>query len=318
MGSGYGGKHTGEAAIEAARLAKAAGKPVKVVWTRSEEFTWAYFRPAGLIEIRAAARSDGTLVAWEHHNYNSGPAAISTPYNVANQLIQYHETKSPLRQGSYRGLASTANHFARESHMDGVAHAAGIDPLEFRLKNLTDPRLQAVLQAAADKFGWGRMKSTPQRGFGIACGVDKGGYVATCAEVEIDAASKRVRIRRVTQVWECGAIVNPDGLRNQLAGAIVQGIGGALFERILFSSGRILNPHFAQYRVPRFSDTPQIEIVLIDRKDLPSAGAGETGLVGLAPAVANAIFAASGIRLRNMPMAPQSGVSGEPDSGLRG
>jgi isoquinoline 1-oxidoreductase len=150
MGSGYGGKHTGEAAIEAARLAKAAGKPVKVVWTRSEEFTWAYLRPAGLIEIRAGARRDGALVAWEHHNYNSGPAAITTPYNVANQLIQYHAVKSPLRQGSYRGLASTANHFARESHMDGLAHVAGLDPLEFRLKNLTDPRLQVVFLAAAD------------------------------------------------------------------------------------------------------------------------------------------------------------------------
>ena len=317
MGSGYGGKHTGEAAIEAARLAKAAGKPVKVVWTRSDEFTWAYLRPAGLIEIKAGARHDGTLVAWEHHNYNSGPAAIGTPYNVANQLIQYHASKSPLRQGSYRGLASTANHFARESHMDGMAHVVGMDPLEFRLKNLTDSRLQAVFQAAAEKFGWGRLKSTPERGFGIAGGVDKGGYVATCAEVVIDPATKRVRIRRVVQTWECGAVVNPDGLRNQLTGAIVQGIGGALFERILFANGRILNPHFAQYRVPRFSDTPQVDIVLVDRKDLPSAGAGETGLVGLAPAVGNAIFAASGIRLRNMPMAPSSAVPGEPDPSFR-
>jgi isoquinoline 1-oxidoreductase len=161
------------------------------------------------------------------------------------------------------------------------------------------------------------LKSTPERGFGIAGGVDKGGYVAACAEVEIDAASKKVRIRRVVQAWESGAIVNPDGLRNQLVGAIVQGIGGALFERILFADGRILNSHFAQYRVPRFSDTPQIEVVLIDRKDLPSAGAGETGLVGLAPAVGNSIFAASGIRLCNMPMAPQSGVPGEPDPGFR-
>ena len=317
MGSGYGGKHTGEAAIEAGRLAKAAGKPVKVVWTRSEEFTWAYLRPAGIIEIKAGARRDGTLVAWEHHNYNSGPAAIATPYNVANQLIQYHAAKSPLRQGSYRGLASTANHFARESHMDGMAHVVGMDPLEFRLNNLTDSRLRAVFQAAAGKFAWGRLKSTPERGFGIAGGVDKGGYVATCAEVEIDPATKRVRIRRVVQAWECGAVVNPDGLRNQLTGAIVQGIGGALFERILFANGRILNPHFAQYRVPRFSDTPQIEIVLVDRKDLPSAGAGETGLVGLAPAVGNAIFAASGIRLRNMPMAPQSSVPGEPNPSFR-
>jgi CO/xanthine dehydrogenase Mo-binding subunit len=317
MGSGYGGKHTGEAAIEAARLAKAAGKPVKVVWTRSEEFTWAYLRPAGLIEIKAGARRDGTLVAWEHHNYNSGSAAIGTPYDVANQLIQYHAAKSPLRQGSYRGLASTANHFARESHVDAMAHLAGMDPLEFRLKNLADPRLQEVFKAAADKFGWGRLKSSHERGFGIAGGVDKGGYVATCAEVEIDSASKKVRIRRVVQAWDCGAIVNPDGLRNQLSGAIVQGIGGALFERILFSDGRILNAHFAQYRVPRFSDTPQVEVVLIDRKDLPSAGAGETGLVGLAPAVGNAIFAASGIRLRDMPMAPQNGMPGEPDPVFR-
>jgi CO/xanthine dehydrogenase Mo-binding subunit len=313
MGSGYGGKHTGEAAIEAARLAKSAGKPVKIVWTRTEEFSWAYFRPAGLIEIKAGARRDGTLVAWEHHNYNSGPAAIGTPYRVANQLIQYHAAKSPLRQGSYRGLASTANHFARESHMDSMAHVAGMDPLEFRLKNLADPRLREVFQAAAARFGWGRLKSTPERGFGIAGGVDKGGYVATCAEVEIDPATRHVRIRRVVQAWDCGAIVNPDGLRDQLAGAIVQGIGGALFERILFANGRILNPHFAQYRVPRFSDTPQIEVVLIDRKDLPSAGAGETGLVGLSPAAGNAIFAATGIRLRNMPMAPRSGVAGEPD-----
>ena len=317
MGSGYGGKHTGEAAIEAARLAKAAGKPVKVVWTRSEEFTWAYFRPAGLIEITAGVRRDGTLVAWEHHNYNSGPAAITTPYNVANQLIQYHAAKSPLRQGSYRGLASTANHFARESHMDGLAHVAGIDPLEFRLKNLTDPRLRAVFQAAAGKFGWGRLKSTHERGFGIAGGVDKGGYVATCAEVEIDPASKRVRIRRIVQAWECGAVVNPDGLLNQITGAIVQGIGGALFEKILFANGRILNPHFAQYRVPRFSDTPQIEVVLIDRKDLPSAGAGETGLVGLAPAVGNAIFAATGMRIRNMPMTSQGGAPGESNTQFR-
>ncbi len=317
MGSGYGGKHTGDAAIEAARLARAAGKPVKVVWTRSEEFTWAYFRPAGLIEIKAGARRDGTLIAWEHHNYNSGPAAIGTPYNVANQLIQFHAAKSPLRQGSYRGLASTANHFARESHMDALANAAAIDPLEFRLKNITDPRLRAVFEAAAEKFGWNRSKPTPARGYGIAGGFDKGGYVATCAEVEIDPASKRVHIRRVVQAWECGAVINPDGLRNQLSGAIVQGIGGALFERILFADGRILNPHFAGYRVPRFSDTPQIEIVLIDRKDLPSAGAGETGLVGLAPAVGNAIFAATGVRMLSMPMTSLGRAEGEADDSLR-
>jgi nicotinate dehydrogenase subunit B len=309
MGSGYGGKHSGEAAVEAARLAKAAGKPVKLVWTRREEFTWAYLRPAGLIEIRAGARHDGTLVAWEHHNYNSGGATIGTPYDVAHQRIQYHPAKTPLRQGSYRALAGTANNFARETHMDAVAHAAGIDPLEFRLKNLSNARLRAVLQAAADKFGWAAAKATAGRGFGIACGTDKGGYMATCAEVEIDA-SKMVRVRRIVQTWESGAVVNPDGLRNQNSGGIVQALGGALFEGILFADGRIMNPQFARYRLPRFSDTPQIEIVLLDRKDLPAAGAGEIGLIGVAPAIGNAIFAATGVRLRNMPLAPESAIPG--------
>jgi isoquinoline 1-oxidoreductase len=317
MGSGYGGKHTGEAALEAARLAKAAGKPVKLVWTRQEEFTWAYLRPAGLIEIKAGAQQDGTLTAWEHHNYNSGSAAIGTPYNVSNQLIQYHPSKSPLRQGSYRSLAAAANVFARESHMDGMAHAAGMDPLEFRLKNITDLRLRAVFEAAAGKFGWGRSKSTPERGFGIAGAVDKGGYVAACVEVEIDPASKNVRIVRVVQAWESGAVVNPDGLRNQISGAIVQAIGGALFERILFANGRILNSRFAQYRLPRFSDVPRIEVVIINRKDLPSAGAGETGIVALAPAVGNAIFAATGIRLPNMPMSLKNTTPGEAEPSNR-
>ena len=281
-----------------------------MVWTRSEEFTWGYLRPAGLIEIKAGARPDGTLVAWEHHNYNSGPSGITSPYNIANQLIQYHPSKSPLRQGSYRGLASTANNFARESIMDEMAHAVGMDPLAFRLKNMIDRRLEAVLHAAADKFGWGNAKSTPEHGFGIACGSEKGGNVATCAEVEIDPSSKKVRLRRVVEAWESGAVVNPDGLRNQVMGSVVQAIGGALFEQILFENGRILNPHFAEYRLPRFKDTPQIEVVLVDRKDLPPAGAGETGIIGLAPAVGNAIFAATGTRLRSMPMAPNKNSGG--------
>jgi CO/xanthine dehydrogenase Mo-binding subunit len=187
--------------------------------------------------------------------------------------------------------------------MDELANAIGMDPLEFRLKNLSDPRLRAVLQAAAERFGWGRSKSTPQLGFGIAGGTEKGGHVATCVEVEINHATEKVRLRRVVEAWESGAIVNPDGLRNQMMGAVVQAIGGALFEAIQFKDGRILNPHFAMYRVPRFSDTPEIDVVLIDRKDLPSAGAGETGIVGLAPAISNAIFSATGTRLRDMPMA---------------
>jgi nicotinate dehydrogenase subunit B len=305
-GSGYGGKHQGDAAVEAARLAKATGKPVRVMWTREEEFSWAYFRPAGVIQARSGFMQDGTLVFWEFHNYNSGGSGINTPYNVPNQLIQYHPVDSPLRQGSYRGLAATANHFARESHMDEIADVLHMDPLQFRLKNLSDARLIAVLHAAADKFGWGKTKPSPSRGFGIACGFEKGGYIATCAEVELDPKLHRFGVRRVVAAFECGRIVNPNGLENQISGAIVQGIGGALFEEVRFADGKILNSHFADYRVPRFADTPQIEVVMVDRKDLPSAGAGETPIVGVAPSIANALFSATGIRQRNMPMAPQT------------
>jgi isoquinoline 1-oxidoreductase len=302
-GSAYGGKHTGETAIEAARLARAAGKPVKVIWTREEEFTWAYFRPAGVIEIKSGAHRGGTITAWECHNYNSGPAAINVPYDIANRLIQFHPVDGPLRQGSYRGLAATANHFARESHMDELSHAVGMDPLQFRLKNTTDDRLRAVFEAVAEKAAWGKQKSTPERSFGMAGGFEKGGHIATIAEVDIGPA-KTVRIRRVVEAFECGAVVNPNGLRNQIEGAIMMGIGGALFEEVRFAAGRILKSHFSEYRVPRFKDMPQIDVVLVDRKDLPSAGAGETPIVGVAPAVANAIFAATGERLRALPLKP--------------
>jgi nicotinate dehydrogenase subunit B len=309
IGSGYGGKHTGEAAIEAARLAKSAGKPVKLVWTREEEFTWAYFRPAGVIDVRSAVDKDGHLTAWEFHNYNSGTSAINTMYDVPNRKITFHPVDAPLRSGSYRGLAGTANHFARECHMDEMAALAGVEPLEFRLRNLKDERFRAVLQAAADRFGWGRSKGS----FGIAGGFEKGSYVATCAEVRVESG-RPPRVVRVVQAYDCGAVVSPDQLRNQNEGAVIMGLGGALFESIGFDNGKILNPHFAQYRVPRFRDVPNIEIVLVDRKDLPSAGAGETPIMTLAPAIANAIYAATGERLRSMPLFPAADQQSSPNS----
>jgi isoquinoline 1-oxidoreductase len=304
-GSGYGGKHSGEAAVEAARLARAAGRPVRVVWTREEEFTWAYFRPAGVIEISAGATRDGTLTAWECHNYNSGTSALRTPYEVPNQRAVFHACESPLRQGSYRALAATANHFARESHLDDLAHALRLDPLAFRLRNLRDGRLRAVLEAAARRFGWGNARAAAGRGFGIAGGTEKGSYVAACAEVAVDNPGRRVRVVRVVTAFECGAVLNPEHLRNQVEGATVMGLGGALFEAIDFAGGRIRNPRFSAYRVPRFGDVPTLETVLLDRRDLPSAGAGETPIVAVAPAVGNALFQATGQRLRCLPMVPR-------------
>jgi isoquinoline 1-oxidoreductase len=302
-GSGYGGKHTGETAIEAARLARAAKRPVKVVWTREEEFTWAYFRPAGVIDVTSGVRNDGTITAWEFHNYNSGSAGIRTYYEIPNQRIVFHAVNSPLRQGSYRALAATANHFARESHMDEAGHAVKMDPLEFRLKNLKDERLRAVFEAAAKQFGWGKSKTSGQ-GFGMGGGYEKLGNIATFAEVNVDRKSGDVKVVRVVSAFECGAIVNPDGLRNQIEGSNIQGLGGALFEAIEFDNGKILNGRMSEYRVPRFSDVPSLETVLLDRKDIPSVGAGECPMIGLAPAIANAIFDAVGVRLRSLPLVP--------------
>lgn len=301
-GSGYGGKHSGEAAIEAARLSKEAHQPVKVVWTREEEFTWAYFRPGGVIEVNAGISKDGRITAWKFINYNSGGAGIDTQYEVANKQVAHVPSNTPLRQGSYRGLAATANVFARECQMNDLAQLIKMDPLEFRKKNLKDDRLIAVLQTAADKFGWSSSK--PQgHGYGIACGFEKGDYVATCAEMVVNG-DKEVKIVRITQAFECGAIINPHHLENQVMGSMVQALGGALFEAVEFANGKILNSGLSSYRVPRFNDLPKIEIVLIDRKDLPSSGAGEAAIIGIAPAIRNAIQDATGKALTTLPMLP--------------
>jgi CO/xanthine dehydrogenase Mo-binding subunit len=283
-GSAYGGKHTGEAAVEAARLAQAARRPVKLIWTRAEEFQWAYFRPAGVIDIRSAVDASGRIGLWEFDNWNSGGAGLASPYDIPSKIERFHASKSPLRQGSYRALAATANHYAREMHMDAIARAINADPVEFRLRHLSNPRVKAVLEAVADRIGWA---SRGSRAIGIACGTEKGGYVATAAEVA--RRDKGFRVQRIVTAFEVGAIVNPDGLRNQVEGSIVQALGGALFEAIEFADGRIINGTMEQYRVPRFQDVPIIDTILLDRTDLPSAGAGESSLVCLAPAIGTAV-----------------------------
>jgi nicotinate dehydrogenase subunit B len=188
--------------------------------------------------------------------------------------------------------------------MDDLAHSLKLDPLEFRRRNLQNERLRAVFEAAAERFGWGKSKPAPGHGFGMGGGYEKGGYVATCAEVLVERATGRVEVLRTVTAFECGAIINPRHLHNQVEGAVVQGLGGALFEAIEFENGQILNASFAQYRVPRFRDMPVVDIVLLNRKDLPSVGAGECPIIGIAPAIGNAIFQATGQRIRSLPLAP--------------
>ncbi len=298
-GGGFGGKHTGEAAVEAARLAKSAGRPVSLRWTREEEFTWAYFRPAGVIDVEAGIDAEGRLVSWDFTNYNSGGSAIDTPYRVANRRTRALESDSPLRQGSYRALASTANNFAREAAMDELAAMAGQDPLDFRLQHLEQGRLRNVLTAAAERFDWQKRRSEG-RPVGIACGTEKGSFVAACVEVVV--SNDKIRVRAVCQAFECGAIHHPQNLESQVTGCIVMGLGGALGEEIYFEDGQITNASFYRYEVPRMKDLPDLDIVLVDRRDLASVGAGETPIIAVAPAIAGAVYAATGKRLRSMPI----------------
>jgi len=304
FGGGFGGKHTAEAATEAARLAREAGRPVSVQWTRAEEFTWAYFRPAALIEIEAALDAGNAISAWDFTNYNSGASALDTPYRIPNTRARFVASEAPLRQSSYRVLAATANNFAREAFTDELAGAAGRDPLEFRLAHLDNERLRNVLNAAAERFGWSQRRKNrrPGTGIGLACGTEKNSVVAACCEVAMDGAGGAPRLVEVVEAFECGAILNPAGLRSQVEGAVMMGVGPALREEILFKDGKISNARFATYRVPRFRDLPKLDVVLLDRRDLEPAGAGETPIMAIAPAIANAVFHATGKPVRSMPI----------------
>ena len=304
MGSGFGGKHTGEAAEEAARLARASGRPVSLRWTRAEEFTWAYFRPAAVIECKGGLDANGSLIAWDFTNINAGGAAIDTPYRIANSRIRSVSSDSPLRQGAYRCLAATANNFARESFMDELAAAAGAEPLAFRLAHLENPRIRTVLKAAARHFDWPtrKKKVTADIGVGLACGTEKNSCVAACVEVGVDRKRGEIKVHQVCEAFECGPIQNPGNLLSQVQGCIIMGMGGALSEEIQFADGKILNASFAGYRVPRFKDVPKIDVHLINNTNIPSAGGGETPIIAIAPAIANAVFAATGVRIRSMPI----------------
>ena len=308
MGGGFGGKHTADAAVEAARLARAAGKPVWVRWTREEEFTWAYCRPAALVECRGGLDAKGALVAWEFNSINPGGAAVGTPYAIPNVRIASIGSDSPLPQGSYRCLGATANNFARESFMDELAAAAHADALEFRMTHLENQRLRAVLAKAAKEFGWAsrRKQVTPERGVGLACGTEKNSVVAACVEVRLDRAKGRIDVAEICEVFECGPILNPANLLSQVQGCIVMALGGALTEQLEFRDGRILNPRFSRYRVPRFRDVPRMDVHLVENRDIPSAGGGETPIIAAAPAIANAVFAATGVRLRSMPLSGEA------------
>jgi CO/xanthine dehydrogenase Mo-binding subunit/aerobic-type carbon monoxide dehydrogenase small subunit (CoxS/CutS family) len=319
FGGGFGGKHGAVVALEAARLARSAGLPVKVAWTRADEFTAGYLRPAAIIDVASSASAAGQITAWSFTDVHAGSAGLGTPYRIGHQRLAYRPADGPLARGSYRALAATANNFARESHMDELAAAVGADPVDFRLRHLDDERLAAVLRAAASRIGWpgqagdGTAPDRPggeRAGTGIALGMEKDGRVATAARVRV-GADGAVRLLRLVTAVDCGAVINPDGLANQAEGAVVMGLGPALFEQIDFAARRICNGSMTDYRVPRLADVPaHLEVLLLDQPGQPSAGGGEAPIIAIAPAIANAIFRACGVRLRAMPLIPRGRVPG--------
>jgi isoquinoline 1-oxidoreductase len=309
IGGSFGTKGTVSVAYEAALLSKAAGRPVRVVHSRAEEFMWGTVRPATLIEIRSGFQADGKIVAWECTAYHTGDLAIrgqrgaDTPYNTPTVRIAVADCKSPLKSGSYRSLGCAGNHFAREVHIDEIAASLHMDPVEFRLMNLTHPRLRRVLSQTADRFDWDSRRTESSSGIGVAIGYDAGSYVAECVELVVQR--KVVRVQRVVAGIDCGMVVNPEGVRNQVEGSIIMGMGTPLREEVEFDAGRLLNPVFSRYRVPRINDAPQIEVVLAGDPTTPSTGAGEPGIVPIAAAIDNAVYNTTEARIRDLPIVPR-------------
>jgi isoquinoline 1-oxidoreductase len=312
VGGGFGGKSQSSQAVEAAMLAKAVGKPVQVCRTREEEFFQDTFRPAAVVKINSGVDNAGKLVFWDYTVYFAGERGGAQFY-----AIPHHRTAAsgaawgaavgshPFATGAWRAPGNNTNTFARESHIDIMAAAAGLDPVEFRLKNLTDERMVRVLKAAADKFGWSPGKAPSKRGFGVACGTDAGSYVAAIAEASVDANKGTVQVKRVICAQDMGIVVNPEGAQIQMEGCITMGLGYALSEEIHFQNGKILDTNFDTYELPRFSWLPTIETVLVENNDLPPQGGGEPAIILMGALVANAIHDATGARIFQLPMTPE-------------
>lgn len=311
VGGGFGGKSTSMQGIEAARLAMATGKPVRVVWGREEEFFFDTFDPASVFKIRAGLDAAKKIVFWDNVIIGPGERGSALFYDVPNHRTLVRSGWSgntggmhPFGVGPWRAPGANANVFARESHIDVMAAKAGLDPVEFRMRNLTDARMRRVLEAAAKRFGWSPKPAPSGRGFGVACGVDAGTYVATMAEVKVDKGTGKVQVVRVVCAQDMGIVVNPEGAAQQMEGCITMGLGYTLAEEVRFKDGVVLDTNFDTYELPRFSMVPRIETVILDSPDLAPQGGGEPAIITTGAVVANAVFDAVGARVVQLPMTP--------------
>jgi isoquinoline 1-oxidoreductase len=310
VGGGFGGKSRNLQALEATRLAQRVGKPVQVTWSRGEEFFYDSFRPAAIVKIRSGLDPKGRVAFWDYDVYFAGERGAPHFYDLANHRTSIHGAgwrapagTHPFATGAWRAPGNNTNSFARESQIDIMAAAASVDPVEFRLRHLKEPRAIAVLRAAADRFGWVPGKAPSGRGIGVACGTDAGTYVASMCELKVDA-SGAVVVRRIVCAQDMGMVVNPEGAKMQTEGGMTMGLGYALTEELRFSGGKIADNNFDTYAIPRFADTPQIETIFVD-SGLPPQGGGEPAIIVMGALIANAIFDATGARLYALPMTPE-------------
>ena len=312
LGGAFGGKAMNLQAVEAARLAKATGRPVQVMWSREEEFFYDAYRPAAIVKIDSGIDAAGKITYWDFKVFFAGNRGADHFYAIPHSRTEAHgaswtagASAHPLLTGAWRGPGVNTNTHARESQIDLMAAAAGVDPVEFRLNNLTDQRMVRVLRAAAEKFGWKPAPAPSRRGYGVACGIDAGTYVATIAEVAVDPVKHTVQVKRVVCAQDMGVVVNPQGARLQTEGCIMMGLGCSLTEEIHFKGGRVLDTNFDTYQLPRFSGTPKMEAVFIENSGLAPQGCGEPALIVMSPVIANAIHDAIGVRLLQLPMTPE-------------
>jgi nicotinate dehydrogenase subunit B len=275
VGGGFGGKGEYQQGIEAAKLAKLAGKPVMLVWTRDEEFFYDTFHPAGVIKIKSGIDKTGMIKLWDYSIYYSGTRGADAIYDIPNTKFTHYDQKkgSPavhqFGTGAWRAPNNNTNTFAREVQIDIMAAAAGIDPLEFRRKNLKDVHILDCLKAVAEKFGYVPGKGPSGRGIGIACGSDAGAWVAHMAEVKVDKSTGKVKVVRIACAQDMGLCVNPEGATIQMEGCMTMGLGYTFTEEVLFEGGKILSHSLDAYDIPKFSWLPKIDTVILDRQNHP-------------------------------------------------
>ncbi|MGB8490545.1 MAG: molybdopterin cofactor-binding domain-containing protein [Bacteroidales bacterium] len=311
VGGGFGGKAAYQQGVEAARLVKLTGKPVMVVWTRDEEFFYDTFHPAGVYRIKSGIDNSGLIKLWDYSLYYGGSRGSDTIYDVPNSRTSSYSQNMdtveihPFATGPWRAPNNNANTFARESQIDIMASAAGIDPLEFRMKNLKDEKMIACWNTVAEMFNYVPGKTPSGRGIGIACGTDAGTWVAMMAEVKVDKSTGKVQVVRVSCAQDMGLCVNPEGALIQMEGCINMGLGYTLSEEIRFEGGDVKNRNFDTYEIPHFSWVPKLDCKILNRQDQPPKGGGEPAIITVGAAVANAIYDATGARLYQMPMTPE-------------